>query len=71
MTKCTADNARFGARAAVTPLKVLCGYERKYPAERLVSAAASPSRRPLGASGRKRHREYRAENSVCLERVVY
>ena len=33
-------NARFGATAAVTPLKATCEYERKYPAERLVEAAA-------------------------------
>ena len=33
-------NERFGATAAVTPLKAMCEYERKYPAERLVEAAA-------------------------------
>ena len=37
-------NMRFGATAAVTPQKVTCEHERKYPAERLVSAAAAPSR---------------------------
>ena len=34
---------RFGATAAVTPLKVLCEHEKKYSAERLVLAAASTS----------------------------
>jgi len=31
-------NERFGATAAVAPRKVLCGHERKQPAERLVSS---------------------------------
>ena len=44
MIRWAAYNARFGATAAVTPLKVPCGHERKYPAERLVKAAAAPSR---------------------------
>ena len=42
--KYTAYNGRFCKMAAVTPQKVQCEHERKYPAERLVSAAASPSR---------------------------
>ena len=46
LTKNTAYNERFGATAAVTPLKVTCEHERKYPAERLVSAAAFA--KPLG-----------------------
>ena len=40
-----AANERFGATAAVTPLKVTCEHERKYPAERAVKAATAPSRR--------------------------
>jgi hypothetical protein len=28
-----AANVRFGATAAVTPLKVQCGHDRQYPAE--------------------------------------
>jgi len=46
-----ADNERFGATAAVTPLKVTCEHERKQPAELSVSAAAAPSRQPLYVSG--------------------
>jgi len=42
-----AYNVRFGATAAVTPLKATCEYERKYPAERLVKATAAPSRQPV------------------------
>ena len=49
MTKCTADNERFGATAAVTPLKATCEHERKYPAERLVKAAADA--KPPDVSG--------------------
>jgi len=45
----TAYNERFGTTAAVTSLKVSCGHERKYPAERAVSVAAAPSRRSLYA----------------------
>ena len=44
MTKRPAYNERFGATAAVTPLKMTCEHERKYSAERLVKAAAAPSR---------------------------
>ena len=50
ITKMPAPNARFGATAAVTPLKMACGHERKYPAERLVSAAASPSHHHVGSN---------------------
>ena len=39
-TKMPADNARFGATAAVTPLKVTCEHERKFLTERVVKAAA-------------------------------
>ena len=39
-----ASNVRFGATAAVTPLKMTCEHERKQPAERAVKAAAAPSR---------------------------
>ena len=39
-----APNERFCESGALTPQKVPCEHERKYPAERSVSAAASPSR---------------------------
>ena len=45
-----APNERFGTTAAVTPLKVTCEHERKYPAERAVKAAAAPSRWSLSAT---------------------
>ena len=44
-------NERFGVMAAVTPQTILCGFERYYPAESVVSAAPAPSRLPLCASG--------------------
>ena len=56
-TKRPAYNVRFGATAAVTPLKVTCGHERMCPAERLVSAAASPSRRHVVGKPRERSTE--------------
>ena len=37
-------NERFGATAAVTPQKRQYRFESEYPAERLVKAAAAPSR---------------------------
>ena len=46
-----AHNERFGASGAVTRLKVTCEHERKYPAERLVSAAAAPSRYHVTCNG--------------------
>jgi len=38
---------RFGATAAVTPQKILCGIERLSPATKVVEAAAAPSRHPV------------------------
>ena len=38
---------RFGATAAVTPQKILCGIERLSPAIKVVEAAAAPSRHPV------------------------
>jgi len=40
----TAYNKRFGATAAITPQKILCGIERLSPATKVVEAAAAPSR---------------------------
>jgi len=48
MGKIAAPNERFGATAAVTPLKVTYEHERKYPVERLVKAATSQSRWDVG-----------------------
>ena len=39
-----AHNWRFGATAAVAPLKRQCEIERLYPAGSLVEAATTPSR---------------------------
>ena len=51
--KMPAPNERFGTTAAVTPQNVTCEHERKQPAERAVSAAASPSRRHVGCNVRE------------------
>ena len=61
--KVPAANARFGATAAVTPQKVTCEHERKYPAERLVDAATTPSRHHVIGKRRKRCRntDFRSE----------
>ena len=40
-----AYNVRFGATAAVTPLKVTCGFARCYPAGTAVKVPPAPSRR--------------------------
>ena len=52
-------NARFGATAAVTPLKATCEYERKYPAECLVKAAADAKPPAVVCKRRKRGGEIR------------
>jgi len=49
-----AHNERFDAMAAVTPLKLTCEHERKYPAERAVKAAATPSRHHVRRQRRER-----------------
>ena len=47
---------RFGATAAVTPQKILCGIERLSPAIKAVEAAAAPSRHPVSRHPRRRCR---------------
>ena len=61
-----AYNERFGATAAVTPLKVTCEHERKYPAERLVKAAATPSRRHVSGKRRESGRQRRKELKISI-----
>ena len=46
-TKRRTPNERFGATAAVTPQKILCGIEILSPATKVVEAAAAPSRHPV------------------------
>jgi len=60
LKKWAAGNERFHASGGVTPLKATCEYERKYPAERLVKAAADAKppavvckRRERGGESRK------------------
>jgi len=59
-TKRPAYNERFGATAAVTPQKILCGIERLSPATKVVETAAAPSRHPVSG---KRRRLRRRESS--------
>ena len=58
-----AANERFGATAAITPLKILCEIARYYPAERLVPAATSQSRWDVVSNVRRTaRRDFAAEN---------
>jgi len=62
-TKKPAHNERFGATAAVTPQKVMCGCERKYPAELLLSAPLRQAATTLYAN----QREYDGQSTRMIE----